>query len=42
MIPWGRIDTKNVRKDLLENMGPGKGSEKVWMWCEQETHKYMV
>ena len=43
VLPWGRIMTDDVRKDVWENCkGNGDGSEKLWFWCERETHQYLI
>lgn len=45
VIPWGRVDTPNLRKDVLlasktkEEGGTGVG-EKFWEWCDKETKEY--
>ncbi|KAJ3037600.1 hypothetical protein HDV00_001488 [Rhizophlyctis rosea] len=39
IIPWGRIDTENLRSDVLEGARNGN-AEKFWEWCEKETAAY--
>lgn len=35
IIPWGRIQSLNPRKDIYEAMKEGKGKE-LWDWCEAQ------
>ncbi|CAO1614713.1 unnamed protein product [Sympodiomycopsis kandeliae] len=45
VVPWGRIDTPNLRPDLLaaikSSSDGGNGTaEKFWQYCERETKAY--
>jgi len=35
IIPWGRIQEMNPRRDIYEAMGEGKGKA-LWDWCEAQ------
>ncbi|KAJ3035480.1 hypothetical protein HDV00_003729 [Rhizophlyctis rosea] len=39
IIPWGRIDTENLRADVLDGDKEGVAA-KFWEWCEKETSGY--
>ncbi|KAM0179204.1 hypothetical protein ACHAPF_003194 [Botrytis cinerea] len=35
IIPWGRVQEINPRKDIYEVIEKGKGKE-LWEWCEKQ------
>lgn len=40
IIPWGRIQHVNPRKDIYEALEKGKGRE-LWNWCEAQFKGYL-
>lgn len=40
IVPWGRIQETNPRKDLYEALGEGKGKT-LWEWCESQIQGYL-
>jgi NAD(P)-dependent dehydrogenase (short-subunit alcohol dehydrogenase family) len=45
IIPWGRLQQSNPRKDIVTAMKDSKDggssvAEKFWNWCEQQTENY--
>ncbi|KAJ9655907.1 short-chain alcohol dehydrogenase [Neophaeococcomyces mojaviensis] len=41
IVPWGRkVGEGHLRNDLVQNIGEGRGSEKLWDWCERETGRF--
>ena len=39
IIPWGRIQPMNPRKDIYESLEQGKGKE-LWEWCEDQVKQH--
>ncbi|KAJ3053587.1 hypothetical protein HK097_003914 [Rhizophlyctis rosea] len=39
VVPWGRLDTQNLRADLLRARDGGVAS-KFWEWCDAETRQF--
>lgn len=39
IIPWGRIQPQNPRKDIHEAIKEGKGKE-LWDWCEKQIKEH--
>ena len=39
IIPWGRIQARNPRKDIYQAIDEGKGKE-LWDWCEKQIKEH--
>jgi NAD(P)-dependent dehydrogenase (short-subunit alcohol dehydrogenase family) len=39
IIPWGRVQEVNSRKDIYEALEEGKGRE-LWEWCERKIEEH--